>query len=97
MSTRVFGGGLTTVRSAFTSSVVANTCVLSHTQRVRNATMSRPRMLTPVRSALDAANGDLLWHTRIGNITNAPQTFDIDGRQYVLVGVGDTLYAFVMY
>jgi alcohol dehydrogenase (cytochrome c) len=47
--------------------------------------------------ALDAANGNLLWHTRIGNITNAPQTFDIDGRQYVLVGVGDTLYAFVMY
>jgi alcohol dehydrogenase (cytochrome c) len=47
--------------------------------------------------ALDAKNGDLLWHTRIGNISNAPQTFDIDGRQYVLVGVGDTLYSFVLY
>jgi len=47
--------------------------------------------------ALDAKNGDILWHTRIGNITNAPQTFDIDGRQYVLVGVGDTLYSFVLY
>jgi alcohol dehydrogenase (cytochrome c) len=47
--------------------------------------------------AMDAANGALLWHTRIGNITNAPQTFDIDGRQHVLVGVGDALYAFVMY
>ena len=47
--------------------------------------------------ALDAKNGDLLWHTRIGNITNAPQTFDIDGKQYVLVGVGDTLYSFVLY
>ena len=39
----------------------------------------------------------MLWHTRIGNISNAPQTFDIDGRQYVLVGVGDTLYSFVLY
>jgi alcohol dehydrogenase (cytochrome c) len=47
--------------------------------------------------AMDAKTGDLLWHTRIGNISNAPQTFDIDGRQYVLVGVGDTLYSFVLY
>ena len=47
--------------------------------------------------AMDAANGALLWHTRIGNISNAPQTFEIDGRQHVLVGVGDQLYAFVMY
>jgi alcohol dehydrogenase (cytochrome c) len=47
--------------------------------------------------AMDAGNGELLWHTRIGNITNAPQTFDIDGRQYVLVGVNDTLYSFVLY
>ena len=46
---------------------------------------------------MDAKNGELLWHTRIGNITNAPQTFDIDGRQYVLVGVNDTLYSFVLY
>lgn len=47
--------------------------------------------------AMDAKNGDLLWHTRIGNVSNAPQTFDIDGKQYVLVGVGDTLYSFVLY
>jgi alcohol dehydrogenase (cytochrome c) len=47
--------------------------------------------------AMDAGNGDLLWHTRIGNISNAPQTYAIDGRQYVLVAVGDTLYSFVNY
>jgi alcohol dehydrogenase (cytochrome c) len=47
--------------------------------------------------ALDAKNGNLLWHTRIGNITNAPQTFDIDGKQYLLVGVGEMLYSFVLY
>ena len=48
-------------------------------------------------AAYDAANGKPLWHSRIGNISNAPQTYAIDGRQYVLVAVGDTLYAFVMY
>ena len=44
--------------------------------------------------AFDAANGKPLWHSRIGNIINAPQTYMVDGRQYVLVAVGDTLYAF---
>ena len=47
--------------------------------------------------AFDAANGKPLWHSRIGTITNAPQTYMIDGRQYILVAVGETLYAFVMY
>ena len=47
--------------------------------------------------AFDAADGDLLWHSRIGNITNAPETYRLDGRQYVLVAVGDRLFAYVMY
>jgi alcohol dehydrogenase (cytochrome c) len=47
--------------------------------------------------AFDARNGNPLWHTRIGNISNAPETYLVDGRQNVLVAVGDTLYAFVMY
>ncbi|HTY49744.1 MAG TPA: acido-empty-quinoprotein group A [Steroidobacteraceae bacterium] len=47
--------------------------------------------------AMDATDGTPLWHTRIGNITNAPETYVIDGRQYLLAAVGDTLYAFVLY
>jgi alcohol dehydrogenase (cytochrome c) len=47
--------------------------------------------------AFDAAAGKPIWHTRIGNITNAPQTYMLDGRQYVLVSVNDTLYAFTLY
>jgi alcohol dehydrogenase (cytochrome c) len=47
--------------------------------------------------AFDATNGKLLWHTRIGNISNAPQTYSIDGKQHVMVAVGDTLYAFKIY
>ncbi len=46
--------------------------------------------------AWDAATGAPLWHTRIGSITNPPQTWMIDGRQHVIVAVGDTLYDFVL-
>jgi alcohol dehydrogenase (cytochrome c) len=44
--------------------------------------------------AYDAANGTVLWHSRIGSVSNAPQTYMIDGRQHVLVASGDTLFAF---
>ena len=47
--------------------------------------------------AFDATNGKSLWHSRIGNISNAPQTYMIDGRQHVLVAVNDQLYAFMLY
>jgi alcohol dehydrogenase (cytochrome c) len=47
--------------------------------------------------AHDAYTGKPLWHSKIGNVTNPPQTYMIDGRQYLLVGAGDTLWAFVMY
>ena len=47
--------------------------------------------------AHDAATGDLLWHTRIGDVTNAPQTFLLDGHQYVIAATGQTLWAFLLY
>jgi alcohol dehydrogenase (cytochrome c) len=47
--------------------------------------------------AFDATNGNPLWHTHIGSPSNAPQTYAMDGRQYLLVAVGDTLYAFTIY
>ena len=46
--------------------------------------------------AYDAANGKPLWHSRIDQPTNPPQTWMVDGRQYVVVAVGDTLYAYVL-
>jgi alcohol dehydrogenase (cytochrome c) len=46
--------------------------------------------------AMDATNGNLLWHSGIGNISSPPETFSLDGHQYVLVGVGDALYSFVL-
>ena len=47
-------------------------------------------------AAFDQKDGKPLWHSRIGNISNAPQTYSLDGKQHVLVAVGDTLYAYVM-
>jgi alcohol dehydrogenase (cytochrome c) len=47
-------------------------------------------------AAFDQKDGKPLWHSRIGNISNAPQTYTVDGKQHVLVAVGDTLYAYVM-
>jgi alcohol dehydrogenase (cytochrome c) len=47
--------------------------------------------------ALDAATGKTLWHTAAGaNQTNGAITYLLDGRQYVLVGAGDSLYAFAL-
>jgi len=48
--------------------------------------------------AYDAADGKPLWHSYLKNIvTNAPETYSIDGHQYVLTAAGDTLYAFALY
>jgi alcohol dehydrogenase (cytochrome c) len=47
--------------------------------------------------AFDAANGRPLWHARVGNVTNAPQTYLVDGRQHVLIAAGDRLYSFALY
>lgn len=47
--------------------------------------------------AYEAKSGRPLWHTRIGPVTNAPITYALDGRQYVLVASFDTLYAFALY
>jgi alcohol dehydrogenase (cytochrome c) len=47
--------------------------------------------------AHDATDGKPLWHTRIGSVSNPPQTYMLDGHQYVIAATGDTLWAFVLY
>jgi alcohol dehydrogenase (cytochrome c) len=46
--------------------------------------------------AYDASNGKILWHSRVGRVSNAPQTYMLDGHQYLLVAAGDTLFAFYL-
>jgi len=47
--------------------------------------------------AHDVANGKPLWHTRIGAVTNAPQTYMLDGHQYLIAATGDTVWSFMLY
>jgi alcohol dehydrogenase (cytochrome c) len=47
--------------------------------------------------AYDAATGTPLWRAGLGVTTsNGPETFMLDGRQFIVVGAGDTLYAFAL-
>jgi len=46
--------------------------------------------------AYDAKGGKPLWHSRIGATGNAPETYMLDGKQYVLATGGDQLFAFVL-
>jgi alcohol dehydrogenase (cytochrome c) len=46
--------------------------------------------------AYDAKSGKPLWHSRIGATGNAPETYKLDDKQYVLATGGDQLFAFVL-
>jgi alcohol dehydrogenase (cytochrome c) len=46
--------------------------------------------------AYDALTGKILWYSHVGSVSNAPETYMLDGRQHVLVAAGDMLYAFVL-
>ena len=45
--------------------------------------------------AYDPADGKILWHFPVlHSVGNGPETYMLDGKQYVVVGAGDTLFAF---
>jgi alcohol dehydrogenase (cytochrome c) len=47
--------------------------------------------------ALDPKTGAPLWHAGLHtSVSNGPITYELDGIQYVVVGAGDSLYAFGM-
>lgn len=45
--------------------------------------------------AIEATTGKPLWHSDIGALTAPPETFLIDGKQYVLASSGSGLFMFV--
>jgi alcohol dehydrogenase (cytochrome c) len=47
--------------------------------------------------AHDVSDGKPLWNTRIGEVTNAPQTFQLDGHQYVIAATGTKIWSFLLY
>jgi alcohol dehydrogenase (cytochrome c) len=46
--------------------------------------------------ALRTRDGTTLWHTAIGRVGNSPITYQLDGRQFLVVGAGSSLYAFAL-
>jgi len=46
--------------------------------------------------ALRTSDGATLWHAGIGRVGNSPITYELDGRQYIVVGGGSALYAFAL-
>ncbi len=47
--------------------------------------------------ALDAKTGQTLWHAYGGGVVqSAPITYELDGRQYILIGSQTVLYAFAL-
>jgi len=47
--------------------------------------------------AYDPATGRTLWHSRLtASVSNGPMTYELDGKQYLVVGAGDSLYAFTV-
>jgi alcohol dehydrogenase (cytochrome c) len=46
--------------------------------------------------ALRTSDGATLWHSAIGHIGNSPITYELDGRQYVIVASDGTLFAWAL-
>jgi alcohol dehydrogenase (cytochrome c) len=46
--------------------------------------------------AYDPATGKPLWHSHIGQVSNAPETYLLDGRQYILIAAGTSIFAFTL-
>ena len=46
--------------------------------------------------AFATRDGKTLWHEDIGHVQNAPITYELDGKQVLVVAGGGSLYAFAL-
>ena len=46
--------------------------------------------------ALRTRDGATLWNSGVGRVGTAPVTYELDGRQYLLIGGGPSLFAFAL-
>jgi alcohol dehydrogenase (cytochrome c) len=45
---------------------------------------------------LRTSDGKTLWHAAIGRVGNSPITYELDGRQFMVVAAGSSLYAWAL-
>jgi alcohol dehydrogenase (cytochrome c) len=46
--------------------------------------------------ALRTSDGATLWHAALGRMSNSPIAYELDGRQYILMGAGPSLFAWTL-
>lgn len=47
--------------------------------------------------ALDPETGRTLWHVQLGeNVSGSPMTYEVEGKQYILIAAGTVVYAFAL-
>lgn len=46
--------------------------------------------------ALRSSDGATLWNANIGRVQNASITYELDGKRYLMVAGGASLYAFAL-
>jgi len=47
--------------------------------------------------AFEPSTGKILWHQQLMSaLSNGPSSYMLDGKQYLIVGAGDCLYAFTL-
>jgi alcohol dehydrogenase (cytochrome c) len=47
--------------------------------------------------ALNTADGKTLWHSNTGSIiSSSPMSYELDGRQYVLIGSGGVMFSYAL-
>jgi len=46
--------------------------------------------------AFRTSDGTTLWHAAIGRTQNGPIAYQLDGKQYLVVGGASSLYAFAL-
>ena len=103
------GGGLTSEAVLEALDVKTGEIRWSHTYPSSGFATAGPGILTTAGKLLftgdlaqnliayDPASGKILWHfTLPQNVSNGPSTWMLDGRQYLIAGAGDTLYAFAL-
>ena len=52
--------------------------------------------LSERRDRVRTSDGKIVWHENIGRMGGAPATVELDGKQYLLVSGGNSLFAYAL-
>lgn len=85
--------------SVFTSGILttASNLLFTGASGDSNSERSAARLVDGYFYALSAQTGELLWQLALpGGVRGSPMSYSIDGKQYIAVSAGNTLFAFAL-